>query len=187
VIQETNIQACVIFLLLQIKCAEILNICIKHEALRDEIYMQLIKQLTQNPRPDSVLRGWQLLALLSETFPPSNTALPYVFKFLFTYHEIKSFAAADYVNYAMRTLTLNKPALTKTPFIQHISSFKDRLMSSAFITISLPDSSTVQLLVEATMDCNFVIQHIGNAIGLHSDYTPLFGRYTAALHNSTYC
>ena len=39
--------------------------------LRDEIYIQLIKQLTNNPRAESVAKGWQMLCMCVATFAPS--------------------------------------------------------------------------------------------------------------------
>jgi len=38
--------------------------------LRDEIYLQIIKQLTENPSPDSIAKGWKIMALCLTTFPP---------------------------------------------------------------------------------------------------------------------
>lgn len=43
-----------------------------HGELRDEIYCQVMKQLTGNPNPECVFRGWQFLCVLLISFPPSK-------------------------------------------------------------------------------------------------------------------
>ncbi|XP_067403880.1 myosin XVB [Emydura macquarii macquarii] len=61
---------------------EILQLCKEKENLHDEVYCQVIKQITQNPKPESCNRGWQLLSLLTGFFLPSTTLMPYATKFL---------------------------------------------------------------------------------------------------------
>jgi len=39
--------------------------------LRDEIYAQMIKQLTQNPDSQSAFKGWSAMAVCLEAFPPN--------------------------------------------------------------------------------------------------------------------
>ncbi|KAF7362103.1 Rho GTPase-activating protein 39 isoform 2 [Mycena venus] len=53
-----------------------------HGELRDEIYCQVMKQLTGNPNPESVFRGWQLLCVLLITFPPSKNFETYLRSFI---------------------------------------------------------------------------------------------------------
>uniref|UniRef100_A0A0A9XYD1 Rho GTPase-activating protein 39 n=1 Tax=Lygus hesperus TaxID=30085 RepID=A0A0A9XYD1_LYGHE len=52
----------------------LLDICqLAHQkaALRDELYIQICRQTTENPRRDSLRRGWELMAICLYFFPPS--------------------------------------------------------------------------------------------------------------------
>ncbi|KAM6050180.1 myosin XVB [Theristicus caerulescens] len=60
----------------------ILQLCKEKENLHDEVYCQVIKQVTLNPNQESVLRGWLLLNLLTGYFLPSKILMPYATKFL---------------------------------------------------------------------------------------------------------
>ena len=40
--------------------------------LRDEIFCQVIRQVTENPKDDAILRGWHFLTLCTISFPPSK-------------------------------------------------------------------------------------------------------------------
>ncbi|KGL86087.1 Unconventional myosin-XV, partial [Charadrius vociferus] len=67
----------------EVECIyEILQLCKEKETLHDEVYCQVIKQVTHNLNQESVLRGWLLLNLLTGYFLPSNILMPYVTKFL---------------------------------------------------------------------------------------------------------
>ncbi|XP_064313327.1 unconventional myosin-VIIb [Phalacrocorax carbo] len=57
---------------------------IQEEVLRDEIYCQIMKQLTENRNRYSVTKGWQLLWLCTGLFPPSKSLLKHAQKFIET-------------------------------------------------------------------------------------------------------
>ena len=51
------------------------------EELRDEIFCQILKQIHNNPDEESLMKGWQLLAICAGTYPPSAEFEPYVMYF----------------------------------------------------------------------------------------------------------
>ncbi|KAJ3365040.1 hypothetical protein GGF31_008839 [Allomyces arbusculus] len=50
--------------------------------IRDEMYVQLCKQLTQNPSESSCRDGWRVMACLTATFPPSKNFEEYLKSFI---------------------------------------------------------------------------------------------------------
>jgi len=61
---------------------DIINLAKNHDPLRDEIYVQVMKQLTQNPNLRAELLGWKLLLLLCQQVGPSTHLLEFVRGFL---------------------------------------------------------------------------------------------------------
>ncbi|OQR83951.1 myosin-like protein [Achlya hypogyna] len=60
----------------------ILQVGLEHSHLVDEILAQLLKQLSGNPRRESVRRGWDLLALCLTCLQPSPALRPFVEAFV---------------------------------------------------------------------------------------------------------
>uniref|UniRef100_A0A3Q3GXY4 Unconventional myosin-VIIa-like n=1 Tax=Labrus bergylta TaxID=56723 RepID=A0A3Q3GXY4_9LABR len=54
----------------------------KHEVLRDEIYCQIMKQMTINNNRFSIEQGWQLMWLCCGLFPPTQSLLKHTQRFL---------------------------------------------------------------------------------------------------------
>ncbi|GBC02411.1 hypothetical protein RclHR1_04600011 [Rhizophagus clarus] len=54
---------------------------ITYGELRDEIYVQICKQLNNNPNSESVRKGWELLCVITVTFPPSKNFEAYLVQF----------------------------------------------------------------------------------------------------------
>ncbi|KAI9316473.1 hypothetical protein BX666DRAFT_1951155 [Dichotomocladium elegans] len=60
----------------------LLNCGITKGQMRDEIYVQICKQLHNNLRGNSIQRGWEILCVVSVTFPPSKNLESYLHHFV---------------------------------------------------------------------------------------------------------
>ncbi|NXP26700.1 MYO15 protein, partial [Scytalopus superciliaris] len=62
----------------------ILKLCAEHEVLRDEVYCQIIKQITNNTssKTDSCQKGWRLLYILAAYHKCSEVLRPFLLAFL---------------------------------------------------------------------------------------------------------
>uniref|UniRef100_UPI00358E9D69 unconventional myosin-VIIa n=1 Tax=Myxine glutinosa TaxID=7769 RepID=UPI00358E9D69 len=61
---------------------QIFEVALKAEPMKDEIYCQILRQLTENHVRYSEERGWELLWLCTGLFPPSCLLLPHVQRFI---------------------------------------------------------------------------------------------------------
>ncbi|WVW80903.1 hypothetical protein I302_102894 [Kwoniella bestiolae CBS 10118] len=59
-----------------------IQLCVASSEMRDEVYCQLIKQLTKNSNHDAVVLGFQLFCVLVNAFGPSKNFEPFVKNFL---------------------------------------------------------------------------------------------------------
>jgi hypothetical protein len=58
------------------------NLMTAPAGLRDEAYMQLVKQTTDNPKETSNEKGWELLFYFVSTFPPSKNLRPFLVEYI---------------------------------------------------------------------------------------------------------
>ena len=66
-------------------CLDIIRKGWQYAQLRDELYLQLVKQTTLNLNPKSFLVGWQLIAICLTFFPPSQKLYPFFYEYI-SYH-----------------------------------------------------------------------------------------------------
>uniref|UniRef100_A0A336ML90 CSON013868 protein n=1 Tax=Culicoides sonorensis TaxID=179676 RepID=A0A336ML90_CULSO len=72
---------------------DIINMTLATAQLRDELYVQLCRQTTENPSRDSLIRGWELLAICLSFVPPSPTFQPALLGYM-NRHRDQQFSAA---------------------------------------------------------------------------------------------
>jgi hypothetical protein len=58
------------------------NLMSAPSGLRDEVFMQLCKQTSQNPRLESTIRGWELMSFCLCSFPPSKPLKAFLTEFI---------------------------------------------------------------------------------------------------------
>lgn len=120
------------------------------EEIRDEIFCHIIKQTTCNPSPQGTIKGWQLLGLVAEAFPPSPVFRPFVLHYL--YHNAKPDVPHNgFAKYCMHTLwnTMHEPLKHVTDFtLDHVQKFVSREMKSGKVRVYFLDGSEMDLHVE---------------------------------------
>lgn len=72
---------------------DLISVGITHPELRDELFVQLIRQMNQNPDAEvkdwgkTLLNGWGLMAIYCSCFAPSKALSKYLLKFLSSFSE----------------------------------------------------------------------------------------------------
>lgn len=155
--------------------ADLLQQGLLHFELRDEIFAQIMKQISDNTQPSSLYRGWQSLSLACETFPPSSRFCPFVYNFLYTQlhdslqHLRGGDAIHNYIVYCAhvlpRTVKASPPAEC-APSIEDVRLFRSRPMNSAVITICFPDGSNYSTEVQPSLRTGDLLQEIFDLIEL---------------------
>ncbi|XP_017057126.1 hornerin isoform X2 [Drosophila ficusphila] len=72
---------------------EIISISLPQQQLRDELYVQLCRQTTENPKRESLIRGWELMAICLSYVPPSPTFQPTLLNYVNRHRDL-SFATS---------------------------------------------------------------------------------------------
>jgi hypothetical protein len=111
--------------------SELLELCLAHADLRDEVLLQLIKQLNGNPSIASMERGWVLLHLALCTFPPSEDLENQVELFL------RDRGALPCVWALHLTLYRNGPGIAGAPSAAEVASALERARAPALPVLNL--------------------------------------------------
>ena len=83
---------------MDVECAlMVLSYCYKHEEMKDEVYCQIMKQLTANRNSHSEQRGWDLLWLATGLFPCSKNLMKDLTLFQKT-HKVRAVVCQDLTN-----------------------------------------------------------------------------------------
>jgi myosin heavy subunit len=156
---------------------------IERAELRDEIYIQIIRQLTNNPFNDYCLRLWTILGLVSAAFPPSKNFSKHLIAYLRSKPR-KDPSITCYAQFCLDNLQAPRLSIRKYPpsllEIQACKSLttltcKIHLLDGRCETLSVhPCDTTVDTLTKLAHKIN--LQSI-EGWALYESYTPGASKY----------
>lgn len=152
----------------------------EYKPIRDEIYLLIIKQLTNNPRPESVAKGWQVMCMCVGTFPPSQEFENFLLHYIIEKRDRGRGAVVDYARYCLRTLEamLNSGDGTGfVPSVEEILAYKER--PPILATIYLVDGNVITENLPLTPDLNVakVIEMCAGWLDLKDPRTNTLGMF----------
>lgn len=132
---------------------------ILREELRDEIYCQICKQLSNNPTSISFKKGWILLALCIGCFPPSQRFEPYLRQFIRTGPEIYGSFCENKLERVIKNGVRKQP-----PSWRELHSSKTT--EPIVVTINLMNDAHVNVEIDSSSTSNEVCIAVAKAINL---------------------
>ena len=132
---------------------ELIEAACGNELIRDEVYAMLMKQTNQHPNPEGSTKGWQLMAVCLQAFPPSSDFENTLEAYLRTKAQRAPNAqAGDYVKYlheiirkgpqraqASGLLTKTRPQSTATPESQYYGAGVPASLAYTQPRVPVPD------------------------------------------------
>lgn len=132
---------------------------ILREELRDEIFCQICKQLTNNPNSISYKKGWILLSLCIGCFPPSEKFEPYLRQFIRKGPELYSPYCESRLDRTIQNGARNQP-----PSWIELRASKSK--EPIIVTVNLMNEGSVQLEIDSASTSEEVCIAVAKAIGM---------------------
>eukprot|EP01128_Nolandella_sp_AFSM9_P006311 TRINITY_DN3216_c0_g1_i2.p1 TRINITY_DN3216_c0_g1~~TRINITY_DN3216_c0_g1_i2.p1 ORF type:complete len:716 (-),score=240.87 TRINITY_DN3216_c0_g1_i2:139-2286(-) len=115
--------------------------------LRDELYCQLVKQLTCNPSAESTYKGWNLMSFFVQYFPPSQNLVEPVKKFFQVFLDMEDDdKLPDFAKFCLRWLpkTYELGSRGRVPTLAELKDQLDAPFKAAVFGVSLEEVMEAQ-------------------------------------------
>merc|ERR1719367_2028435 len=149
----------------------ILMYCHKFEALRDEVYCQMMKQTTTNKSAvrDSCQKGWRLMSIVAAYFSCSELLRPFLFKYLETsaYDKRRAYHGTALVCLHNLRKTFKYGGRKNVPSIEEITAISAGRNSKRQI-YRLPGGTERIINTKSTTVVDDIIDELCNVIGVES-------------------
>lgn len=146
----------------------------KDKWLRNEVYVQVMKQLCQNKKIDCEIQGWRLMGILAEHVPPESNFMNFVMNFLWeNFNQNPDETAKAYATYSIKAIEITfkkwQDKAFKLPVqvqTERITEFRFRTMDDADVTIDWPDGSETKLRVNPWEFNETLVHRVANMVGM---------------------
>lgn len=140
---------------------------LEREELRDEIYVQCVRQLNKNPNPDQVDRIWLLLCLVVVAFPPGKSFFKYFVSFLKDHAQSIPDPTRQYVEWCLENCNHVQAAIRRNPpSTVEVTAMKR--LGTIVCRFFFLDGRTKALDVHPCDTAQDVLQKVSDKIGLQS-------------------
>ena len=108
------------------------------EEVKDEAYLQVIKQITRNPNPNRTMRGWNFFAIMASCYPPSmdlyHALIHYLLDIIKTGDENLS-KRANYIAIRLsKTFESRRKVAPSDEEIKHVEAMKPIIVQMNFFS-----------------------------------------------------
>jgi len=146
--------------------------CWTSPSLRDELYLQLCKQTTQNPNPTSCERGWEVLGIALSFFPPTNKFFSYLEGYIYRNNEDQKIEKVKgYTEYCLRKLPRIRQSGAKKgiepPKLPEIQQAQKSIFNPSQYGSTLDEIMELQATKELDLEIPWVVTTLAQAILRH--------------------